>query len=126
MSIRLSKYGVNPSIRVCPICGKSTNEIILFGTSWKDEDGQTAEAPRNLAAGEPCDNCKEVIKNGGVFFIEVRKGSDPRCPYRTGRLVAIRKEAADGLFPGHKSANFMEDDAFEKVFDEAIKNSNDN
>ena len=45
MSFRISKeYGVNPSINTCFICCKETN-LILFGTSYKDEDNKIAKAP---------------------------------------------------------------------------------
>ena len=52
MGIRLSKeHGVNSSIDTCFICGKETN-ILLLGTSYKDENGKTAKAPLKICTGD--------------------------------------------------------------------------
>ena len=65
--MKLSKeFGVNPSVQVCPCCGKSM-AVLLLGTSYK-ENGKVAESPPKIATGELCDDCKKVIENGGIFF----------------------------------------------------------
>ena len=49
--IRISKkYGVNPSVETCVVCGKDMS-VVLFGTSYKDANGKTAEAPRQVCLG---------------------------------------------------------------------------
>ena len=54
MSITLSKeHGINPSVDTCFICGKETS-LVLFGASYKDENGKTAEAPRKVCTRELC------------------------------------------------------------------------
>lgn len=111
------KYGVNPSVEVCHICGKEMG-VVLFGTSFKDENGKTAEAPRKVSLGHTCDECSRIIKDGGVFFIEVRDGERGSNPYRTGRLWAVKKEAADRVFPDHKAVNFVEQQIANKLFGE--------
>lgn len=118
MSVRISKeFGVNPSVDTCFICGKETN-IVLFGTSYKDKNGKTAEAPRNVCTGDICDNCKQIIEDGGIFFIAVKDGESGNNPYRTGQLVAIKEEAVQRMFPDfpYKKINYIEETAYNQIF----------
>lgn len=65
-SIRLSeKHGVNPSLLCCFVCGKEIG-VALLGKLSNDK-----EAPKKIANGELCDDCKEKIKNGYVAVVEV-------------------------------------------------------
>lgn len=59
-SINLSpKYGVNPSVLHCFICGKKTG-LALLG-KLKDD----AEAPHDISnPNELCDDCKKGIRKG--------------------------------------------------------------
>jgi hypothetical protein len=116
MSIRLSKeYGVNPSVTCCKCCGKEIG-IALFGTSYKDENGNTAKAPHKVAMGL-CDDCKSCLDQGGVIIIEVKDGESGKNPYRTGRMVGITKEAANRIFNNVTSnINYMEESLFSKIF----------
>lgn len=114
--MRISKqFGLNPSVRVCSCCGKEM-DLLLFGTDFKDERGNTAQAPMKVMTGEICDDCRKVIDSGGVFFIEVRDGESGNNPYRTGRLLAIKREACEKVFTEFNSVNYMEKSLFEKVF----------
>ena len=61
------KHGVNPSLMLCPYCGKETG-IALFGKLKGDK-----EAPRNVIGNELCDEYKEEVKNGFVLMIEARQ-----------------------------------------------------
>lgn len=63
------KHGVNPSITVCPICGKETG-IALLGKLKGDE-----EAPR-YTHGDICDECKARVADNKCFVISV--GEDRR------------------------------------------------
>lgn len=64
-NIRLSeKHGVNPSITVCPICGKETG-IALLGKLKGDK-----EAPRKII-GDICDKCKARVADNKCFVISV-------------------------------------------------------
>lgn len=63
--IRISeKHGVNPSITICPICGKETG-IVLLGKLKGDE-----KAPRYIQ-GDVCDECKAKIADNECFVISV-------------------------------------------------------
>lgn len=115
--VKLSKeYGVNPSVLVCSCCGKDMG-VALLGASYK-VNGKTAEAPRRMATGQICDDCRKVIENGGIFVIEVKDGEKGPDPYRTGRLIAIKEEAANRMFRQHGKINYMEERMFSKVFNE--------
>lgn len=115
--IRVSKqYGVNPSLLICPICGESSS-IALFGTSYKDANGKTAEAPRQMMDRCPCQKCQQVINDGGIFIIECKdRPSNPANPYRTGRLVAIRRSAVNPEIVGNHPALYMEETQFSEMF----------
>lgn len=122
-SIKLSKrYGLNPSITHCECCGKELG-IALFGADWKDENGHTAEAPRDVAIGL-CDDCKKVIDQQGLMIIEVRDGESGNNPYRTGRLVGITKDAKEKMFKDINSPIcYMEQSMFSSMFGHYCKAS---
>lgn len=119
MCITLSKeYGINHSVDTCFICGKETN-LVLFGTSYKDENGKTAEAPRNVCTGQLCNDCQKVIDEGGIFFIAVKDGESGNNPYRTGQIGALKEEAVQKMFPDfpYKKINYIEESAYKQIFE---------
>lgn len=120
-SVRISKkYGVNPSVTHCECCGKEIG-VALFGTSWKDEKGRTAEAPRDVYLGL-CSDCQSVVDQDGLIVIEVRDGESGNNPFRTGRLIGITKEAKERLFQDVTSnIVYMEHSMFSDIFDESLK-----
>lgn len=114
--ITLSKeYGVNPSVETCTICGKEMS-VVLFGTSYKGENGKPAEAPHRVCLGNICDDCKKVIEDGGIFFIEVRDGESGNNPYRTGRIIAVKESAIKNILKGYSKVNYVEHSVWEKLF----------
>ena len=122
MSVRISKdFGVNPSVNTCFICGKETN-VVLFGTSYKDKNGKTAEAPRNVCTGQLCGDCQKVIDEGNIFFIAVKDGESGNNPYRTGPIVVLKEEAVQRMFPDfpYKKVNYIEESAYKQIFGEAV------
>lgn len=114
--IRLSKeYGVNPSVETCTICGKEMG-VVMFGASYKDENGKPAEAPHKVCLGNICDDCKKVIEDGGIFSIEVRDGESGNNPYRTGRIIAVKESAIKNILKGYSKVNYVEHSVWEKLF----------
>ena len=112
-SILLSpKYGVNPSITHCEICGKEIG-IALLG-KLKDD----AEAPRDVALGL-CDDCQKVMDAEGVIVIEVRDGETGDNPYRTGRLVGMSKDWKEKVKIEHPVC-YMEQSMFSELFDNTL------
>lgn len=63
-SINLSpKYGVNPSVLHCFICGKETG-LILLGKLKND-----AEALHDISSpNELCDDCKKALERVNLFL----------------------------------------------------------
>ena len=119
MSITLSKeHGINPSVDTCFICGKETS-LVLFGASYKDENGKTTEAPRTVCSGGLCDTCQKVIDEGGIFFIAVKDGERGNNPYRTGQIGALKEEAVQRMFPDfpYKKINYIEESAYKQIFE---------
>lgn len=116
MSITLSKeHGLNPSVEVCHCCGKDM-AVVMFGTSYKDANGKTAEAPHSVCLGNLCDECKKVIEDGGIFFIEVRDGESGNNPHRTGRIIAIKESAVMGVLTNYSKINYVHQSIYEKLF----------
>jgi hypothetical protein len=63
--IRVSeKHGVNPSITVCPICGKETG-IALLGKLKGDK-----EAPMRMLS-DPCDDCVSKLGNDKIYILAI-------------------------------------------------------
>lgn len=119
MGVRISKeHGINPSMDTCFICGKETS-IILFGTSYKDENGKTAKAPMKICTGQLCDYCQKVIDDGGIFFIAVKDGESGNNPWRTGQISALKEEAVQRMFPDfpYNKINYIEESAYKQIFE---------
>lgn len=127
--IRVSKkYGVNPSVLQCPICGKEFG-IAMFGASWKDKKtGETAAAPRKVALpNQICDDCKNALNKGAYIFIEVKDGETGPNPYRLGGFVGITTEAAKRMFPDIEGqVHYMEHTMFQQIFGEALEQQKQN
>ena len=120
MSIRLSeKHGANPSILVCPICGKEVGVALLGRIKGKED----VEAPRHMRDNHPCPECTKVLEKGGHFIIETRDGESGDNPYRTGRLVAITTEGAERIFTMRPvpPVAYMEHSLFEHLFGDILK-----
>lgn len=63
------KHGLNPSMVICPICGKEESVAIL------DYIKGDKEAPRYIQ-GDICDECKAKVADNKCFVISV--GEDQR------------------------------------------------
>lgn len=71
------KHGLNPSIMICPICGKDMC-IACFGRLKGD-----AEAPKQIQADSPCDECNKEY----LTLVECEESKKP-----TGRRMFIKRE----------------------------------
>jgi hypothetical protein len=96
-NIRLHpKYGLNPTMPLCIVCGKETGEIALLGASYKEE------APRTMVLGiEPCTPCRKEYLKEGVMLVEADQtygemGKKKQHP--TGRIMIIKEEAYKDIF----------------------------
>lgn len=101
-NIRLSeKHGVNPSITVCPICGKETG-IALLGKLKGDE-----EAPRKII-GDICDDCISKLGNDKIYILAVNDQG-----YSTKSII-IEGSALNIPIKGYIA--LMKENEFDKVF----------
>lgn len=84
------KYGLNPSISQCIICGKDF-EIVLFGGAIKEE----APMHCGVRSPEPCEDCKKKYLKEGVLLIEIENENEGVL---TGRIAVIKDEAFNRVF----------------------------
>ena len=82
---------LNPTIPLCPYCGKSKNEIILTGyegEKWARKnghpDGQMPKYIRLEGDIEPCDECKKKR----IALVEV----NPETKEPSGTLHLVKEE----------------------------------
>ena len=115
MGIKLSKnYGVNPTILLCPICGKDVG-IGLVGKLPGDK-----EAPK-YSIGPKCPFCQEVEDKDGCVIIEVQDGEEnSKNPYRTGRFIGINNQVKAEL-KINSDFVYMTHTGFEKLFGKAFE-----
>lgn len=108
-SIKLSpKHGVNPSVLHCVCCDKD------YGVAMLGKLKGDAEAPRDLYQGL-CNDCQEVVDQGGCMFIEIKDGESGPNPYRTGRVIGVSKDFKERNKIQHP-VNYMEHTLFEQLF----------
>ena len=77
--------GLNPTMGMCPICGKENGEILLLGHN----KGKKAEM--HSMTLNPCDDCKEKYLKIGVCLIEMGDN-------QIVNLAVIKDEAFKNIF----------------------------
>lgn len=81
------KYGVNPSLMVCILCGEPTG-VAMLGNAVK------GEAPhKGVYDLEPCSGCYDKHLADGVMLVECDSVDGP-----TGNVVVIKDEAFAKVF----------------------------
>lgn len=95
------KHGVNPSITVCPICGKEIG-IALLGKLKGDE-----EAPRKII-GDLCDDCISKLDNDKIYILAINDQG-----YGT-KAIIIKRSALNISVKGYMI--LMKENEFNKVF----------
>lgn len=79
------KYGLNPTIPTCILCGKEKGEIALLGRAYKEE------APMHMVLDfEPCKDCREKYLNSGIMLVEVEDNKY--------KAIVIKEEAFKRIF----------------------------
>lgn len=86
--------------RVCPVCGKvneSASEIIIGKKMVKTDDTEIQKLHGKVVgfSEKPCKECQEWIDKGAFFIIgiDADKSENMSNPYRSGHLVALKKES---------------------------------
>ena len=106
MSLRLSKeHGLNPSLLVCPICGKDVGIALLGANGDK-------KAPYQITSIELCNDCKQKVKEGNTFILSAKQTSEGIKP--TGAYILVPNECLNvPISP--KGIYFMEEFEFNKL-----------
>jgi hypothetical protein len=100
--IRISeKHGVNPSITICPICGKETG-IALLGKLKGDK-----EAPMRMLS-DPCDDCVSKLGDDKIYILAINDQG-----YGTKSII-IKRSALNIPVKGYMT--LMKENEFDKVF----------
>lgn len=116
MSLRLSKkYGLNPSLLICPICGKDVGVALLGANGGK-------KAPYQMTSMELCDDCKQKIKESNTFILSAKQTSDGIKP--TGAYAIVPNEFLKIPIPP-KGICFMEESEFNKLINNSKQNETD-
>lgn len=90
-SIKLSpEHGLNPTLLICPLCGKDTNGLALVGRLKGD-----AKAPERMIDRDVCNECSGHMKLG---FLIIESIEDDRGTVCTGQRWVISTEAARRIF----------------------------
>jgi len=110
MGINLSpKHGVNLVLLSCFFCGGdaglmmmgkvSRSKLEKMGIDPSMIDGYRDDATirGKICNGSICSEC-EKVKDQAIFIVQVRDGEEGSNPYRTGKMVAIKEEAAERMF----------------------------
>lgn len=100
--IRVSeKHGVNPSITICPICGKETG-IALLGKLKGDK-----KAPMRMLS-DLCDDCISKLGNDKIYILAINDQE-----YGTKGII-IKRSALNIPVKGYMA--LMKENEFDKVF----------
>mgnify|MGYP007003721021 FL=1 len=95
------KHGLNPSITVCPICGKEIG-IALLGKLKEDE-----EAPRKIIE-DLCDDCISKLGNDKIYILAINDQG-----YGTKGII-IKRSALNIPVKGYMT--LIKENEFDKVF----------
>lgn len=96
MSLRLHpKYGVNPTMPVCFLCGQEKGEVALLGAAYQ------GEAPRYMVVDRaPCERCRAHMKVGVILVEALGESMDtaqPQGGYAVLSEEGIRKLLSEPL-----------------------------
>lgn len=129
--IRISpKHGLNPCTPICPFCGKEKKEIAILGMLKND-----AKAPMSAIIDmNPCDECESNWQKGVALIRVTKKKPDNGMPpimhangqalYLSAKYMVVTPECAERISGTRYEKGqrvLMEDDAFDRIMEEAKK-----
>ena len=116
MSLRLSKeHGLNPSLLVCPICGKDIGIALLGANGGK-------KAHYQMTSSELCNDCKQKVKEGNTFILSAKQ--TPDGIKFTGAYILVPNDCLNVSIPP-KGICFMEESKFNKLVNNSKQNETD-
>lgn len=101
------KYGANPSIVKCFVCGQDTGEVALLGRLGNKRKNEDLEAPKYIHEGL-CKECTEKLKHYTACIV-VRDGETGDNPYRTGDYFFTTR------IPDKKNIVYIYESDFKKI-----------
>lgn len=88
--------------RLCPICAEEFDAEIVLNKRLTKSQAQKVEKLHGKVVGytdKVCEKCAKDITKEGVYLIEYDPNkSDESIPFRTGRIIGIKKEAFERIF----------------------------
>ena len=113
MLLRLSKkHGLNPSLLVCPICGKDVGIALLGANGGK-------KPPHQMTSIKLCNDCKQKVKEGNTFILSAKQTSEGIKPI--GAYILVPNECLNvPISP--KGIYFMEEFEFNKLINNSKQN----
>ena len=106
---------MNPSLLVCPICGKDVGIALLGANGGK-------KAPYQMISMELCDDCKQKVKEGNTFILSAKQTLDGIKP--TGAYMIIPNDCLNVPISS-KGIYFMEEFEFNKLINNSKQNETD-
>lgn len=91
------------AIPKCYFCGEDKNVIIMNKFLTPQSAKKIEECHGKVIDTEPCDKCKELMKQG-VMLIKVK---DDAPDWRLGSLSVIKDEAIKRIFPSEQSSTLL-------------------
>lgn len=98
---------------VCYVCGEPIGVIVY------DDRKEKYRSKKNtvVCSGSLCPKCKKMVDYGGIFFIEVKDGSNGlENPYRTGRVICIQESDVKKVLENYQPVNLVEEWLFSVMF----------
>ena len=97
----------------CYVCGEPIGVIVY------DDRKEKCHSKKNtvVCSGSLCPECKKMVDDGGIFFIEVKDGSNGlENPYRTGRVICIQESDVKKVLKDYQPVNLVEKWLFSVMF----------
>lgn len=106
---------MNPSLLICPICGKDVGIALLGANGSK-------KAPYQMTSMGLCDNCKQIVKESPTVILSVKQTSEGIK--LTGAYMIIPNDCLNvPILP--KGICFMEKSEFNKLVNNSTQNETD-
>ena len=113
MSLRLNKkYGVNPNLLLCSICGNYIGIAQLGANGGK-------KAPYKIISMDLCNDWKQKIKEGNTFILSAKQIYEGIQP--TGAYILVPNDCLNIPIP-QKGICFMEESEFNKLINNSKQN----
>lgn len=81
--------------KLCPICGKVANQVILMNSLLTEEMAKEVKNMHGKAIGyadKCCDECSKY-KDDVIFFIGADISKSDQEPYRTGQIAGVKRDS---------------------------------